>query len=240
MDHVLWYSLLFARILFIIHIDSYSVFGMLDIGVCLKSKFVFISFLENSSNHIENDTFEWCLTLFALLCLLNESIEICHYLLLIYPNPLFNIQQFNIDISDAKGLLFQLLSVDCGFPKIKKKYLFILFFFLFKLNVGLKDESFNFEILLNGSVVWYFAPKSDCCSKCSTFSKSLIIWYMQMEMIFHVKICWTINGSSEVSFYLDQISRCHSVAGKWKYFKICPSNLIRQNAGLRTRLIYVV
>lgn len=119
MDHTVWlYSLLFARTLFIIPIDSYFELRILDIGywcVCLKSIFIFISFLEHSSDHIENDTFEWCLTLYALLCLLNESIEFCHYLLLIYLNPLFNIQHWYLGRSGAF-----ILPIESRVPEIKK------------------------------------------------------------------------------------------------------------------------
>lgn len=119
--HERWYSLLFARILFIIHIDSYFVFGMLDIGVCLISKYCFyiISriFIQPYRKWHVRMVFDFiCATMF---------VQWIHWDLSLFVDDLSQsiVQQFNVDISDAKGPSFQLLSVDCELPKIKNIYL---------------------------------------------------------------------------------------------------------------------
>lgn len=53
--------------------------------------------------------------------------------------------------------------------------------FLFKLNVWLKDESFNFESFRMTQLLKMF-----------NIFKSLIIWCRQMEIILPIKIFWTI------------------------------------------------
>lgn len=57
------FAIVSTYILFIIRIDSYFVLGMFIGYWCvLEIEIRFFSFLENSSEHIDNDTFEWCLT----------------------------------------------------------------------------------------------------------------------------------------------------------------------------------